>query len=94
MQKHDQLTISVIASIVKANRTLVMFLFLFAFFGVVVGNIFTPCSFVAQATLFTLERSPLDLSYIDLKELPRDAEKHYLPLVPILTGHKITQTIA
>lgn len=94
MQKNDELTISDIATAVKGNSSLIIFFSAIIFLGVVAGNIITPSSYIAQTTIFSMEENPLDQGFTDLKQIPREAEKEYLPLVPILTSHKITQNIA
>jgi capsular polysaccharide biosynthesis protein len=94
MPESDQLTVPEIARIVKGNRLLIVFFSAVIFLGVVIGNIVTPNSFIAQTTIFSLKGQALDTGFIDLKAIPSEAEKDYLPLVPILTSHKITENIA
>ena len=93
MPENDQLTIPEIVRIIKGNRALIVLFSTVIFLGVLIGNIIIPSSFIAQATLFSLEGNSPDLGFTDLKQIPREAEKNYLPLVPILTGHKITENI-
>jgi len=94
MPENDQLTIPEIVRIVKGDRCLIVLLSAVIFLGVLIGNIVIPSSFIAQATLFSVEGQDLDLGFINLKNNPPAPEKDYLPLVPILTGHQITENIA
>jgi uncharacterized protein involved in exopolysaccharide biosynthesis len=93
MPENDQLTIPEIVRIVKRDRSLIFFFSAVIFLGVLIGNIVIPSSFIAQATLFSMEGQGIDTGFTDLKTIPRESEKNYSPLVPILAGHKITENI-
>ena len=94
MPENDQLTIPEIVRIVKGNRSLIVLFSAVIFLGVLFGNIVIPRSFIAKATLFSPEGQALDAGFTDLKKNPAAPDRNYVPLVPILTGHKITENIA